>query len=146
MFLGACAGSTGGGLKIARLLLLCKSMHRNISQILHPNKVKVIRINGKPVDEKILSNTSAYFFVYMLIVFLSFLVVSLDGSSIATAFSAVVACFNNIGPGFDAVGPTRNFHDLSYLSKLVLTFDMLAGRLEIFPILVLFSRNTWKQR
>ncbi len=145
MFFGACAGSTGGGLKMARLLLLLKSMCRNISQILHPNKVKVIRVNSKPIDEKIIANTSAYFFVYMLLILLSFLIVSLDGFSIETGFSAVLSCFNNMGPGFDAVGPVQNFSGLSILSKLVLSFDMLAGRLEIFPILILFNPRAWKR-
>ncbi len=145
MFLGACAGSTGGGLKMARLLLLFKSMVRNISQILNPNKVKTIRVNGKAVDEKILANTSAYFFVYMLIILLSFLTVSLDGSSFTTALSAVVACFNNIGPGFDAVGPVCNYSGLGVLSKLVLIFDMLVGRLEIFPMLILFNPHAWRR-
>ena len=145
MFVGACAGSTGGGLKLARLLLLCKAMRRNISQILHPNKVKVIRVNDKPIDEKIIANTSAYFFVYMLLILLSFLVVSLDGFSITTGFSAVVSCFNNMGPGFEAVGPSCNFAALNPLSKIVLIFDMLAGRLEIFPILILFNPRAWKR-
>ncbi|MBR2354000.1 MAG: TrkH family potassium uptake protein [Clostridia bacterium] len=145
MFFGACAGSTGGGLKMARLLLLFKSLIRNISQILHPNKVKVIRVNTKPIDEKIIANTSAYFFVYMILIFASFLIVSIDGFSIATGFSAVVSCFNNIGPGFETVGPTCNFSSFSPLSKLVLIFDMLAGRLEIFPILILFNPRAWKR-
>ncbi len=145
MFFGACAGSTGGGLKLARLLLLCKSMRRNISQILHPNKVKVIRVNDKPIDEKIIANTSAYFFVYMLLILLSFLIISLDGFSIPTSFSAAVSAFNNMGPGFEAVGPACTYAALSPLSKITLIFDMLAGRLEIFPILILFNPRAWKR-
>ena len=145
MFIGACAGSTGGGSKLARVLLLCKSMRRNISQILHPNKVKVIRVNDKPIDEKVIANTSAYFFVYMLLILASFLLISLDGSSLITSFSAAVSCFNNMGPGFEAIGPSCNFASLGYLSKIILIFDMLAGRLEIFPILILFNPRAWKR-
>ena len=145
MIVGACAGSTGGGLKVARLLLLMKSLRRNIGQVLKPRKVQVVRNNGAVVDEKILDNANAYLAAYVVILFLSFLIVSLDNFSVGTNFTAVLACFNNIGPGLEAVGPTCNFSAYSDLSKLVLSFDMLAGRLEIFPILVLFSRDTWRR-
>ena len=145
MIVGACAGSTGGGLKVARLLLLMKSLRRNIGQVLKPRKVQVVRNNGAVVDEKILDNANAYLAAYVVILFLSFLIVSLDNFSVGTNFTAVLACFNNIGPGLEAVGPTCNFSAYSDLSKLVLSFDMLAGRLEIFPILVLFSRGTWRR-
>ena len=145
MIFGACAGSTGGGLKFARVLLLMKTLRRNISQILHPQKVKLIRVNGKPVDERIVANTNAYFFAYIVIVVLSFLAISPDGFSVTTNVTAVLSCFNNIGPGLDAVGPTCNFSGFSALSKLVLTLDMLAGRLEIFPILILFNPHSWKR-
>ena len=143
MIVGACAGSTGGGLKVARLLLLTKNLGRNIRQTLSPRNVLVVRNNDRIVDEKILANTNAYLAAYVVIIFVSFVIVSLDNFSIATNFSAVLACFNNIGPGFEAVGPTCNFSAFSPLSKLVLCFDMLAGRLEIFPILVLLSKHTW---
>ena len=145
MVVGACAGSTGGGLKVARLMLLLKSLKRNISQVLKPRKVQVIRNNNAVVDEKVLDNANAYLAAYVVILFLSFLIVSLDNFSVGTNFTAVLACFNNIGPGLEAVGPTCNFSAYSDLSKLVLCFDMLAGRLEIFPILALFSRNTWRR-
>jgi trk system potassium uptake protein TrkH len=145
MIVGACAGSTGGGLKVARLLLLMKSLRRNIGQVLKPRKVQLVRNNGAIVDEKILDNANAYLAAYVVILFLSFLIVSLDNFSVGTNFTAVLACFNNIGPGLEAVGPTCNFSAYSDLSKLVLSFDMLAGRLEIFPILVLFSRSTWRR-
>ena len=145
MVVGACAGSTGGGLKVARLMLLLKSLKRNISQVLKPRKVQVVRNNGAVVDEKILDNANAYLAAYMVIMFLSFLIISLDDFSVGTNFTAVLACFNNIGPGLEAVGPTCNFSAYSTLSKLVLCFDMLAGRLEIFPILVLFSHDTWRR-
>ncbi len=143
MLIGACAGSTGGGLKCGRALLLLKSLRRNIRKVLHPQKVQIVRNNGHMVDEKILDNTNAYLAAYVVIVVLSFILISLDGFSVTTNISAVFACFNNIGPGFDAVGPTCNFGGYSPFSKLVLIADMLAGRLEIFPILILFSRSTW---
>jgi trk system potassium uptake protein TrkH len=146
MVVGACAGSTGGGLKVARLLLITKGLIRNIRKSLNPRKVQVVRNNGTAVDEQILDNTNAYLAAYVIIIFAVFLVISLDGFSIGTNFSAVLCTFNNIGPGFEAVGPTCNFSAFSNLSKLVLSWAMLAGRLEIFPILVLFSRSTWKQR
>ena len=146
MVVGASAGSTGGGLKVARLLLLMKGLRRNIRKMLNPRKVEVVRNNGAVVDEQILDNTNAYLAAYVIILFAVFAIISLDGFSIGTNFSAVLACFNNIGPGLEAVGPTCNFSAYSDLSKLVLSWAMLAGRLEIFPILVLFSRNTWKQK
>ena len=146
MVVGASAGSTGGGLKVGRLLLLLKGVRRNIRQMLHPRKVEVVRNNGEVVDQKILDNTNAYLAAYVVIIFLVFLIISLDGFSTGTNFSAVLCTFNNIGPGLEAVGPTCNFSQYSDLSKLVLSWAMLAGRLEIFPILVLFSKDTWKHR
>ena len=145
MIVGACAGSTGGGLKCSRLLLLLKSLRRNVRQVLQPRKVMVVRTNGRTIDETVLDNANAYLAAYAVIVVLSFVLISLDDFSIGTNFTAVLACFNNIGPGMEAVGPTCNFAGYSTFSKLVLIFDMLAGRLEIFPILVLFTRSTWKQ-
>lgn len=146
MVVGACAGSTGGGIKVARVLLLFKNMRRIISQMLHPRRVSVVRNNQRVVDEKVLANTNAYLAAYVIILFVSFMLVSLDGYSIGTNFSAILCCFNNIGPGVEAVGPTCNFSGFSTLSKLVLSTDMLLGRLEIFPILVLLSPSTWKNR
>ena len=146
MLIGACAGSTGGGLKVARLLLLMKGLRRNISQVLSPRRVDVIRNNGRAVDERILANTNAYFAVYVIIIFVSFMVISLDNFSTGTNITAVFACFNNIGPGLEAVGPTCNFSAFSVTSKIVLILNMLAGRLEIFPILVLFSPNIWRRK
>ena len=146
MIVGACAGSTGGGIKIARVLLLFKSLRRNIRLITRPNTVQVVRSNGNPVDEKVLANTNAYLGAYMIILVLSVIVISLDGLSMTTNITAVLACFNNIGPGLEAVGPTCNFSGFSVLSKLILCVDMLAGRLEIFPILVLLSRRTWQRK
>ena len=146
MIVGACAGSTGGGLKCARALLLFKILRRNIHQVLHHRRVQSVRVNGQVMDEKVLSNANAYLAAYVIILFFSFVVISLDGFSVGTNFSAVLACFNNIGPGLEAVGPTCNYAAYSTLSKRVLIVDMLAGRLEIFPILVLFSRSAWKHQ
>ena len=146
MVVGACAGSTGGGIKCARVLLLFKSLRRNTRQLLNPRKVQVIRVGGKTVDERVVSNTNAYLAAYVIIVILSFLLVSLDKFNMETNLSAVIACFNNIGPGMAAVGPACNYSGYSDFSKLILSIDMLAGRLEIFPILVLLSRNSWKRR
>ena len=145
MLVGACAGSTGGGFKVARLLLVFKSLRRNIRQVLNPRKVQIVRNNGNPVSETVLANTNAYLAAYVIIIVISYLLISFDGNTIGTNLSAVLCCFNNIGPGMEAVGPTCNFAHLSDLSKIVLSLDMLAGRLEIFPILVLLSRSSWKR-
>ena len=146
MIIGACAGSTGGGMKVARVLLLFKSLRRNIRRVLHPNKVQVVRNNGQVIEEQILDTTNAYLAAYIVIIIVSVVLISLDGFSTGTNISAVLACFNNIGPGLEAVGPTCNFSGFSVFSKLVLIIDMLAGRLEIFPILVLLSRSTWRHQ
>lgn len=146
MVVGASAGSTGGGIKCIRVLLLFKILRRNIRQILNPQKVMVVRNNGRAVDEKVLANTNAYLAAYVVIIIISTLLVSLDGFNFETNLSAVLACFNNIGPGMAAVGPTCNFAVYSVFSKIILSINMLAGRLEIFPILVLLSRSTWTRR
>ena len=145
MITGACAGSTCGGMKCARILLLFKGLRRNIRQMVLPNRVEVVRVNGRAVDEKVMSGVNGYLSAYVLILFVSFAIICFDGFSIGTNFSAVLACFNNIGPGFEAVGPMMNFGNFSVLSKLVLIFDMLAGRLEIFPILLFFSAGSWRK-
>jgi trk system potassium uptake protein TrkH len=146
MIIGACAGSTGGGIKVARVLLLMKSLRRNIRKVLHPKKVQLVRNSGAVVDEQVLENTNAYLAAYTILMAASFILISLDGFSVTTNISAVLACFNNIGPGLEAVGPTCNYADYGVVSKLVLIVDMLAGRLEIFPILILLSKSTWKHR
>ena len=146
MVMGASAGSTGGGLKVARVLILFKALRRNIRQMLNPRKVMVVRSNDEVMDEAIIDNTNAYLAAYVIIIFAVFAIISLDGFSTGTNFSAVLCTFNNIGPGLEAVGPTCNFSAFSPLSKLVLSWAMLAGRLEIFPVLILFSRNTWRRR
>ena len=146
MTIGACAGSTGGGFKCGRALLVFKSLRRNIRKVLNPQKIQVVRNNNVMVSEKVLDTTNAYLAAYVVIIILSFIIVSLDGFSVTTNFSAVLSCFNNIGPGLEVVGPTCNYGDYSILSKLVLIVDMLAGRLEIFPMLILLSRSTWHHR
>ncbi len=147
MIVGASAGSTGGGLKCARALLLFKGLRRSVSQMLRPNKIKTVRVNERTVDEKILSNTNAYFATYILIMIISFVLVSIDNNfSVGTNFSAVVTCFNNVGPGFEAVGPSCNFAAYGAFSKCVLIFDMLAGRLEIFPIIIMLSPRAWANK
>ena len=146
MIVGACAGSTGGGIKVARVLLLMKSLRRNIHKVMRPKAVRVVRSNGSVVDEQVLDNTNAYLAAYVIIMVISVILISINGFSPTTSISAVFACFNNIGPGLEAVGPSCNYSSFSIFSKLVLSMDMLAGRLEIFPILVLFSRSTWKRR
>ena len=146
MVIGACAGSTGGGLKCLRVLLLFKVLRRNIRQIMNPQKVLVIRSNDKVVDEKVLTNVNAYLAAYVIILILGTLLVSIDGFGLETSLTAILATFNNIGPGLAAVGPTCTFANFSGFSKFIMIFCMLAGRLEIFPMLVLFSRGTWYRK
>ncbi len=145
MCIGACAGSTGGGIKVSRLLLLTKSIKRNIHQTLRPRKVEIIKLNGSTVSEATVKNVYAYIAAYAAIAVISVLLISIDGMSIETNISAVLACFNNIGPGMDAVGATCNYFDYSIFSKIILTLNMLLGRLEIYPILLMFSRSAWKK-
>lgn len=146
MIVGACAGSTGGGFKCGRVLLVLKSLVRNVRQLVHPQRIQKVQINGHAVEEKILDNTNAFLAAYACILVVSCLLISIDGFSITTNLSAVLACFNNIGPGLEAVGPAGNFSAFGGVSKIVLIIDMLAGRLEIFPILILFSRSAWRHR
>jgi len=138
MFAGACSGSTGGGIKCGRIVLLLKSLRRSIQKLLHPQAVHVVRMNRQVIDENILESTNVYLAAYVLIVISSFILISIDGFSLTTNFSAVLSCFNNIGPGLELVGPASNYASYSAFSKFVLIVDMLAGRLEIYPILVLF--------
>lgn len=144
MAMGACAGSTGGGMKVSRILLLLKSGLRSIRQVLHPQRVQVIKMNGKTVDEKIITATNTYLAVYAALFVASFLIISADGFSLMTNFSSVMSCMNNIGPGFEQA--YSNMADFGPVSKLVLIFDMLAGRLELYPMLVLFLPTTWKRK
>ena len=145
MFVGACAGSTGGGLKVSRIVLLLKSIRRELHRQLHPRAVEVIHMDQKAVDEQVLKNGSIYLAIYCLIGILSALVISLDQFSFTTNATAVISCINNIGPGLDTVGPLGNFSGFSLVSKIVLSFDMLSGRLEFFPILLMFAPSFWQQ-
>ncbi len=138
MFVGACAGSTGGGLKVSRHVIYGRALSRNMASYLHPRSVRGVKFEGKDVDEDTLRAIGMYFFAAFLIISASILVVSLDGKDFTTTFTAVVTTFNNVGPGLAGVGPTSNFSAFSDLSKAVMVFDMLAGRLEIFPLLLLF--------
>ena len=151
MCVGGCAGSTAGGLKVSRVAMLTKSSILNVKKTLSPRSVYTVKMDGKPVDDMILRNVQSFFLIYMIVIIISTFLVSIgqplngEYSSFSTNFSAVVACFNNIGPGIGAVGPTGNFAGYNIFAKLVLCFDMLLGRLEIFPILLLFTPNSWKK-
>ncbi len=144
MFVGACAGSTGGGTKCSRIVLWLKSIKRSIKSLLQPQSVHTLRADGQPVSEKVATATAMYLVVYLCIFIGGFLLISLDGFSLETNLSAVAACFNNIGPGFDAVGPMSNYSAFSDFSKIILSLTMLTGRLELYPIIVLFYYKTWK--
>ena len=145
MFIGACAGSTGGGIKVSRIMILVKNAFKELSLLIHPRRVRVVKMDGKKIDPKTSSNVSAYLMIYLIIFVASLFIVSLDNYDFFTNFSAVAATLNNIGPGFSLVGPTCNYGFLSDLSKIVLTFDMLAGRLELFPLIILFAPGAWKR-
>ena len=145
MVVGASAGSTGSGIKVARLLLLFKSLAAEVRRMLRPRSVNVVRVNGRVVKDEVLRGVNVYMAAYCAIAVASFLAVSVDDFSLETNLTAVLACFNNIGPGLDLVGPASNYSLFSTFSKVVLSLDMLLGRLEIFPIIVLFSRHTWNR-
>ena len=146
MFIGACASSTGGGIKVSRFLIGLKCIKREIMQMVHPKSVSIIRVNGKKVGPDVLRVIFIYLVAYVGIIIGSVLLISLDGFDFATTFSSVMATLNNIGPGISNVGPTGNFADFSILSKLVFCFDMLAGRLEIFPFLMLITVSAWRKK
>lgn len=145
MFVGACAGSTGGGIKVSRILILCKAAKKEFQLYLHPNAVKKIKMDDKVITHDILRSTNIYISLYLMIFAASVLLIAIDNFDLITNFMAVTATLNNVGPGFEIVGPMGNFSSFSYLSKCVLIFDMLAGRLEIFPLLLLFFKGTWKK-
>ena len=145
MFVGACAGSTGGGIKVSRIIILFKGMARELHTLLHPRQIKKITVDRKPVSHELIRSVNAYIGCYILIFVASLIVVSFDTGDLVTNFTAVTATINNIGPGLSAVGPSANYAFFSPLSKLVLIFDMLAGRLELFPMLILFSPMTYKK-
>ncbi|MEY8336470.1 TrkH family potassium uptake protein [Lachnospiraceae bacterium 62-35] len=145
MFIGACAGSTGGGIKVSRIIILLKTVRKELSQFLHPKGIKKIKMDGKNIEEEVVRITNVYMVTYIMIFAFSILFLAIDEQDLITNFTAVAATFNNIGPGLELVGPSSNFALFSNPAKLVLIFDMLAGRLEIFPLLLLFVKDTWKR-
>ena len=145
MFIGACAGSTGGGMKCSRILVILRTIKAQVRSIIHPRAVSVVKLDGAPLSDSTVRTIYTYFATYIFITFVSALVVGLDNFSFGTTLTAVITCISNVGPGLEAVGPMGNFSAFSPLSKLVLSMCMVIGRLEIFPILVLFSRSAWKR-
>ncbi len=145
MIVGACAGSTGGGMKVSRMLILWKSLKNEIQKLLHPRSIKVIRMDGKVVDASVTRGVNMFLVAYCLICIVSILLVSLDNFDFTSTVTAVLACINNVGPGLEMVGPVGNFSDFSWFSKLVLSGNMLIGRLEIFPMVLLFAPSVWKR-
>lgn len=145
MFVGACAGSTGGGIKVSRIIILFKTIKREISTLAHPRLVKQIKVDGHSISNEVIRSTHVFIAAYFMLYLLSFLLISVDNFDFTTTFTAVAATLNNIGPGLDLVGPTQNFALFSDFSKVILILDMLIGRLEIFPILVLFHPGCWKR-
>lgn len=144
MFIGACAGSTGGGIKVSRISILCKTMFKELHSYVMPKSVCKVELDGKPLNHEVVRGVNVFLVSYLLVFTLSVLLISLDGADMVTNFTAVAATFNNIGPGLELVGPTGNFGHFSPFTKAVLCFDMLAGRLELFPVLLLFYPTTWK--
>lgn len=146
MFLGACAGSTGGGIKISRIVILCKGIAQEIRHMVHPRAVSTLRFEGKPIENDTVHKVYLFFITFMAITAVSVLLVSLNEFDFLSTFSAVAACINNIGPGMNVVGATGNYSQFSDFSKIVLSLDMLIGRLEIFPMLMLLSPSVWRRR
>lgn len=146
MLIGACAGSTGGGMKLSRILILTKSARCEVRRMMHPRSVNRVKLDGKIIDSEVLHNTLIYFVLYMFIIAVSaLLVASFDECDFTTNLTSVIACMGNIGPGLGRVGPMGNYSEFSSLSKIVLTLDMLIGRLEIFPIIMIFTPESWKK-
>ena len=146
MFVGGCGGSTAGGLKVSRVIIFFKAARQDLNKMLHTHAVTAIRFEGKPLDEKTLQGVHNYFNVYMMLIMLSTVLVSLDGFDMITTFTAVITCLNNVGPGMEMVGPMGNFSQFSAPVKYLLSFDMLAGRLELYPMLAMFAPRLWRRR
>lgn len=146
MFIGACAGSTGGGIKVSRLVILVKSGMRDIKKAINPRSIETVKVDKQTVEEPVVKGISVFFAMYIIVIAVSSVVVSLDGRDLTTTLTSVVACIGNIGPGLGAVGPAGNFADFSVLSKIVLSFDMLAGRLELIPMLMIFTPYAWSRK
>lgn len=146
MFIGACSGSTAGGMKISRAVMLVKTIKKELSLIIHPREVRKIRMDGRVLDHQTLRNTNVFFVIYILLMLSTTLLISIDNFDFTTNFTAVVATLNNIGPGLNMVGPTQNFSIYSNFSKFVLMFNMLAGRLELFPMIIMLMPSTWRRK
>lgn len=146
MIIGACAGSTGGGLKVSRVMIMVKSAIRTMREMIRPHSVNNVKIDGKVVEEETVRMVSGYVIVYIAIVGVSFLLIGINNLNFEESFSSVITCISNVGPGFGSVGPVGNFYVLSDFSKVILSLDMLLGRLEIFPILLLFVPAMWRKR
>ena len=144
-FVGAMAGSTGGGFKISRIVILAKEVKKELSMLIHPRNIRTIKMDGKSVDHQVTRNTSVFLVVYLAVFVGSFLLISIEGRDMVTSFTSVSATLNNTGPGLNDVGPVGNYADFTILSKLVFVFDMIAGRLELFPILILLTPSAWKK-
>lgn len=144
MFVGACAGSTGGGIKVSRFVILIKTVSKELGSYIHPKSVKKIKMDKKPVEHEVVRSVNVYFITFMIIFSASVFLISLEGKDLITNFTAVAATINNIGPGLELVGPTQNFGNFQVFSKIILMFDMLAGRLELFPLLILFHPSFLK--
>ena len=145
MFIGACAGSTGGGIKVSRLIILFKGMAKELQAMVHPRQVKKIKMDSHTIDHEIVRSVNVYMVAYLMIFAVSLVLISFENHDLITNFTAIAATINNIGPGLELVGPTANFSFFSAPTKIVLIFDMLAGRLELFPMLLLFTPATWKK-
>lgn len=145
MFAGAMAGSTGGGIKTVRIVIIFKAIKREIDKILHPKRVKSVKMDGKVIDEDIIHGVFLFLGGYIIISLIAMFIVALDGFDLVTTSTSVIATISNIGPGFEMVGPAGNFSAFSPLSKIVLSFCMLAGRLEIYPMLIMFSPSIWRK-
>ncbi len=144
MFIGACAGSTGGGIKVSRFIILIKTIVKELRSYIHPKIIQKIKMDDKPVEHEVVRSTNVYFITFMIIFSLSVFLLSFEGKDLITNFTAVASAINNIGPGLEMAGPTKNFGHFSLFSKYILMFDMLAGRLELFPLLILFHPSAWK--
>lgn len=145
MFIGACAGSTGGGIKVSRFVIATKTFFKEIGSYIHPKSVKKISMDGKPVEHEVIRSVNVYFLTFIFIFTTSLLLVTIEGHDLVTNFTAVAATINNIGPGLSLVGPTCNFGFFNNFTKYILMFDMLAGRLELFPLLILFTPKVWSK-
>lgn len=145
MFIGACAGSTGGGIKVSRFIIAIKTVGKELDSYLHPKSVRKIKMDGKPIEHEIVRSVNVYFITFIIIFIVSLFIISFEGKDAVSNFTAIAATFNNIGPGLGVVGPMGSFGEYSDVSKLVMVFDMLAGRLELFPLLILFRPAVWKK-